>query len=111
MYRGLPSAGRDRLPVAAQAAEQVLCLPIYPALTEDDQARVIEAINGAAGKSPQCFYISCRHRNRLGDYQALQPCKEAELFGEGQVVSNNAPSVMNVISSRPVFMKKAGCPT
>ena len=47
MYRGLPSAGRDRLPVAAQAAEQVLCLPIYPALTEDDQARVIEAINGA----------------------------------------------------------------
>ena len=32
MYRGLPSANRDNLPVAAAAAEQVLCLPIYPDL-------------------------------------------------------------------------------
>ncbi len=32
MYRGLPSARRDNLPVATQTAEQVLCLPIYPAL-------------------------------------------------------------------------------
>lgn len=47
MYRGLPSAERARLPVAAHAAEQVLCLPIYPALTDDDQARVIEQIAGA----------------------------------------------------------------
>lgn len=32
MYRGLPSAHRDNLPVASQAAQQVLCLPIYPDL-------------------------------------------------------------------------------
>ncbi|MFC5520597.1 DegT/DnrJ/EryC1/StrS family aminotransferase [Polaromonas jejuensis] len=32
MYRGLPSAQRDNLPVAFDAAQQVLCLPIYPAL-------------------------------------------------------------------------------
>lgn len=32
MYRGLPSARRDNLPVAAQIASRVLCLPIYPAL-------------------------------------------------------------------------------
>lgn len=44
MYRGLPSAERSRLSVAAQAAEQVLCLPIYPALTFDAQDRVIELI-------------------------------------------------------------------
>lgn len=44
MYRGLPSAERARLPVAAQAAEQVLCLPIYPALPRDAQDRVIELI-------------------------------------------------------------------
>jgi dTDP-4-amino-4,6-dideoxygalactose transaminase len=32
MYRGLPSAQRSNLPVAATAASQVLCLPIYPGL-------------------------------------------------------------------------------
>ena len=32
MYRGLPSAHRDNLPVATKATSQVLCLPIYPDL-------------------------------------------------------------------------------
>lgn len=32
MYRGLSSAHRENLPVAAAAAERVLCLPIYPDL-------------------------------------------------------------------------------
>jgi len=32
MYRGLPSANRDNLPVATVASSQVLCLPIYPDL-------------------------------------------------------------------------------
>jgi len=32
MYRGLPSAHRDKLPVATSASSQVLCLPIYPDL-------------------------------------------------------------------------------
>ena len=32
MYRGLPSAHRDNLPVAAATALQILCLPIYPDL-------------------------------------------------------------------------------
>ncbi|MEC5385605.1 DegT/DnrJ/EryC1/StrS family aminotransferase [Uliginosibacterium sp. H3] len=32
MYRGLPSARHDNLPMAVRAAEQILCLPIYPAL-------------------------------------------------------------------------------
>jgi dTDP-4-amino-4,6-dideoxygalactose transaminase len=32
MYRGLTSAHKDNLPVARKAAQQVLCLPIYPAL-------------------------------------------------------------------------------
>lgn len=42
MYRGLPSAHRDNLPVATMAAQQVLCLPIYPGLT----AEVVEDIAG-----------------------------------------------------------------
>jgi dTDP-4-amino-4,6-dideoxygalactose transaminase len=32
MYRGMPSAHRDNLPVATAAAQRVLCLPIYPDL-------------------------------------------------------------------------------
>ncbi len=32
MYRGLPSAQREFLPVATKAAQQVICLPIYPDL-------------------------------------------------------------------------------
>jgi dTDP-4-amino-4,6-dideoxygalactose transaminase len=44
MYRGLPSAARSNLPVAAAASDRVLCLPIYPALTEAQQWRVINLI-------------------------------------------------------------------
>lgn len=43
-YRGLPSAKRENLPVATRIAEQVLCLPIYPALGADEQGRVIDVI-------------------------------------------------------------------
>lgn len=44
MYRGLPSAALGNLPQAKQMAEQVLCLPIYPALDQKDQERVINLI-------------------------------------------------------------------
>ncbi len=44
MYRGLPSAARERLPNAVKAANEVLCLPIYPALHDNDVQRVIELI-------------------------------------------------------------------
>lgn len=44
MYRGLPSAGHANLAVAQHAASQVLCLPIYPALTDAQQERVTSLI-------------------------------------------------------------------
>jgi dTDP-4-amino-4,6-dideoxygalactose transaminase len=44
MYRGLPSAARARLPNAVRIAEEVLCLPIYPALQDHDVMRVIELV-------------------------------------------------------------------
>jgi dTDP-4-amino-4,6-dideoxygalactose transaminase len=44
MYRGMPSAAPSRLPVATEAAQQILCLPIYPGLGEDDQARIIDLV-------------------------------------------------------------------
>jgi len=44
MYRGLPSASRHNLPIASEAALKVLCLPIYPALTEEQVQRVVSII-------------------------------------------------------------------
>jgi len=46
MYRGLPSATPGNLPVANEIARKVLCLPIYPALSDADQQRVIDIIRG-----------------------------------------------------------------
>jgi dTDP-4-amino-4,6-dideoxygalactose transaminase len=43
-YRGLPSAGPLNLPVATTISRQVLCLPIFPALQEKEQERVIEVV-------------------------------------------------------------------
>ena len=47
MYRSLPSAQRSNLPVAAAAADSVLCLPIYPALHPEAQRRVIDLVRAA----------------------------------------------------------------
>lgn len=44
MYRALPSAAATNLPVATRMAEQVICLPIYPALTDDDVYRVVGVV-------------------------------------------------------------------
>ncbi len=46
MYRGLPSANRNNLPVATDTALKVLCLPIYPLLTFEDQVRISSIIQG-----------------------------------------------------------------
>lgn len=44
MYRGMPSAHRENLPVATAAAQKVLCLPIYPSLATEQQKRIIELV-------------------------------------------------------------------
>lgn len=44
MYRGFPSASAANLPNAVRAAQQVICLPIYPDLKPEDQRRVIDLI-------------------------------------------------------------------
>ena len=46
MYRGMPSAQHENLPVATAVAQKVLCLPIYPALTPHDLQRVINIVQG-----------------------------------------------------------------
>lgn len=44
MYRGLPSAAQSNLPVASKAASEVICLPIYPGLSDEQVDSVIEQI-------------------------------------------------------------------
>ncbi len=44
MYRGLPSARPDNLPVASAAARQVLCLPIYPTLEAPQIETIVQVI-------------------------------------------------------------------
>lgn len=44
MYRGLPSSDPSNLPIATEAAQRVLCLPIYPGLEPENQQRIIRLI-------------------------------------------------------------------
>lgn len=44
MYRGMPSAHRENLPVATAAAQQVLCLPIYPNLSNEQLVHVLQLV-------------------------------------------------------------------
>jgi dTDP-4-amino-4,6-dideoxygalactose transaminase len=45
MYRSLPSAAPHNLPVAIRAANEVLCLPIYPDLAREELLEIINLIN------------------------------------------------------------------
>lgn len=46
MYRGHPSASREALPNAIKAANEIICLPIYPSLEEADLNRIVSLISG-----------------------------------------------------------------
>jgi dTDP-4-amino-4,6-dideoxygalactose transaminase len=43
-YRGLPSAAPANLPVATKVAQQVLCLPMFADLSEEDQTSITSLI-------------------------------------------------------------------
>ena len=44
MYRGLPSAAPANLPVASRAAQEVICLPIYPGLTSEQIQMIVSLL-------------------------------------------------------------------
>jgi dTDP-4-amino-4,6-dideoxygalactose transaminase len=44
MYRGLPSANASNLPVAKATSAKVICLPIYPALSDDEVKQVASLV-------------------------------------------------------------------
>ena len=43
-YRGLPSATHENLPVATKIANEVICLPIHPNLSDEDVERIINEV-------------------------------------------------------------------
>ncbi|MCQ2378321.1 MAG: DegT/DnrJ/EryC1/StrS family aminotransferase [Victivallaceae bacterium] len=45
-YRGLPSATAKNLPVATRVAQEILCLPMYADLTEEDLGKIIQFVAG-----------------------------------------------------------------
>lgn len=44
MYRGMKSASPENLPIATEAARRVLCLPIYPDLTDSQVSEIAQII-------------------------------------------------------------------
>jgi dTDP-4-amino-4,6-dideoxygalactose transaminase len=44
IYRGIPSAAQAGLPVARQAADEILCLPIFPEMTNEQVERVVRVL-------------------------------------------------------------------
>lgn len=50
MYRGLPSADKANLPIANRIAEQVLCLPMFPALDDVSVCRISQLISDCAAR-------------------------------------------------------------
>lgn len=44
MYRGLASAAHSNLPIAREIASKVICLPIYPGLSDEELDRVVNLI-------------------------------------------------------------------
>jgi len=51
MYRELASAAEENLPVATRAASEVICLPIYPSLRDDQISRVVQLIASKKARS------------------------------------------------------------
>lgn len=49
MYRNIPSAAPANLPRATRAAEQILCLPIFPGLRPDQQELIVSEIRRSRG--------------------------------------------------------------
>ncbi len=50
MYRGMPSAAHTNLTVARQTASEVICLPIYPTLSNEQVDFIIQLIVTTSGR-------------------------------------------------------------
>ena len=46
MYNFYPSSAKENLPIATETSKNILCLPIYPDLAQEDQEKIIKIIHG-----------------------------------------------------------------
>jgi dTDP-4-amino-4,6-dideoxygalactose transaminase len=53
MYRGLPSARSENLPVAYLISRKIICLPIYPALKDEQINSIVFLLRQHSGNSSQ----------------------------------------------------------
>ena len=58
LYKGYNIISKHKTPNARKIADSVLCLPLYPDLTEDDVSRVCEVIKKV--QSSKCEGLKCR---------------------------------------------------
>jgi dTDP-4-amino-4,6-dideoxygalactose transaminase len=52
MYKALPSAASELLPIAGKAANQILCLPIFPEMTPEELQRVVNVLASTGELNP-----------------------------------------------------------
>lgn len=52
LYRNLPSARSENLPIAEKIAQQILCLPLYPALSNREVTTICRIIKALYMKNP-----------------------------------------------------------
>ncbi len=48
LYRSIPSASKQNLPVSSRISQQILCLPVYADLDQNTIIRIIEIIKSGA---------------------------------------------------------------
>jgi dTDP-4-amino-4,6-dideoxygalactose transaminase len=53
IYSSGSSSSRQNLPVAARAADEVICLPIYPDLPQEEVVRIAEIVVAASASRPR----------------------------------------------------------
>jgi dTDP-4-amino-4,6-dideoxygalactose transaminase len=61
MYRGAWSARAENLPVAHEIAEQVICLPVYPDLSDESVDEIVSEIKLRSTRRTQGSILSCRN--------------------------------------------------
>lgn len=73
MYRGLPSAQAQGLPAAHHAAQKVICLPIYPALGDEQVLQVADHIR-QAGQGGRAACVAGMARSAVSNDEAASVC-------------------------------------
>jgi dTDP-4-amino-4,6-dideoxygalactose transaminase len=81
MYRGMRSSDAMQLPVAREAAQRVICLPLYPALSDEQVLHVAQHIRWVSERSaPHSSPVPCASATQPSlELQAQSEWSDAQL--------------------------------